>query len=156
MSDTSTFQVYRDVGARPLERGSKHAAGLDIGAFLTPENGYDKYQLVLGPGERHAVPTGIYVCVPEGHYGRVAPRSGLAYKYGIDTLAGVIDSDYRGEVKVILLNTSQTALTIINHERIAQLILEKISILEPVEVMLPSELGATERGEGGFGSTGRV
>lgn len=156
MSNVPTLQVYREAGARPLERGSEHSAGLDISAFLTPEQGYDNYQLVLAPGERHAIPTGIRVCIPEGHYGRVAPRSGLAYKYGIDTLAGVIDSDYRGEVKVILLNTGQEAFTISNQERIAQLIIEKISILEPVEVMLQSELGVTDRGENGFGSTGRV
>ena len=156
MSDTTTFQVYRDINAKQLERGSKHAAGLDISALLHPDNGYEDFQVRLAPGERLAIPTGIHVCVPEGHYGRVAPRSGLAYKHGINVLAGVIDSDYRGEVKVILLNTGKETLEIVNGERIAQLILEKISILEPVEVVLPSELGTTDRGESGFGSTGRI
>lgn len=155
MSDTPTLQVYREVGAKELERGSDGAAGLDIAAFLTPENGYE-YELTLSPGERLAIPTGIYVAVPEGHYGRVAPRSGLAFKHGIDVLAGVIDSDYRGEVKVILLNTGHLSVTISNQERIAQLIIEKIAMPAVDEVDILSELGTTDRGTGSFGSTGRL
>lgn len=154
MSNTPTLKVFRDAGARPLERGTPHSAGLDIGALLDPDTGHNDYEVILPPGARLAVPTGIYVSIPEGHYGRVAPRSGLAFKHGIDVLAGVIDSDYTGEVKVILLNTGANPVTISNQERIAQLIIEKISMPEVEEVLGKCDLGSTVRGDGGFGSTG--
>jgi len=124
-------------------RGSDGAAGYDISSVV------DTVVPALG---RTAVATGLAIRVPEGTYGRVAPRSGLAYKHGIDVLAGVIDEDYRGEVKVILYNTSERDYIIKKGDRIAQLILEKI--VTP-DVALVLELEDTERGVGGFGSTGR-
>ena len=85
------------------------------------------------------------------YYGRIAPRSGLAYKYGVDILAGVCDSDYRGEIKVIMVNHGRECFRYSKGDRIAQLIIEKITT-PPVEVV--EELDSTERGEGGLGSTG--
>ncbi|MEQ8308104.1 MAG: dUTP diphosphatase [Hoeflea sp.] len=123
-------------------RGSEQAAGLDLYA--------DESRPILA-GRSQIISTGISVMIPEGHYGRVAPRSGLAAKHEIDVLAGVIDSDYRGEIKVILHNLGYKTFPVQRGERIAQLILEKISIPEVVEV---ENLDITERGDGGFGSTG--
>lgn len=105
----------------------------------------------IQPGERKIVDTGIIVRVPEGTYGRVAPRSGLAAKYGIDCLAGVIDRGYSANVKVILLNTGSAVFDIKIGDRIAQLVLEKI---ETPNVEVVTSLDSTERGLGGFGSTG--
>jgi dUTP pyrophosphatase len=100
---------------------------------------------------RALVSTGIAIALPEGTYGRIAPRSGLAVKYSIDTGAGVIDEDYRGIVKILLVNHSDTALAIKPRERVAQLIVERISLAPMVEVEVLSE---TKRNESGFGSTG--
>ena len=97
------------------------------------------------------VQTDLAVAIPAGHYGRVAPRSGLAVKHFIDVGAGVIDSDYRGAVGVVLFNHSADDFHIKHGDRIAQLIIEKISTPAVVEV---DDLDATERGAGGFGSTG--
>jgi dUTP pyrophosphatase len=106
----------------------------------------------IEPLERKAVSTGIAVKIPDGYYGRIAPRSGLAYKNGIDVLAGVIDSDYTGEIKVILFNTDKEQSFEINKgDRIAQLIIEDHFNFD-FEVV--EELVDTERGSGGFGSTG--
>jgi len=126
----------------PPFRGSEQAAGYDI---CSAE---DVWILV---GEWYAVSTEMAVAIPEGHYGRVAPRSGLAYKNGIDVLAGVCDVDFRGEVKVILINHSKTHFKVKKGDRIAQFILEKIST-PPVVVVI--DLDETVRGEDGFGSTG--
>ena len=123
-------------------RGSEGAAGYDLASVV---------DIVVPSMGRVAVSTGLSIRVPEGTYGRIAPRSGLAYKYGIDVLAGVIDEDYRGEVKVILYNTSERDFIIKKGDRIAQLVLEKI--VTP-DVALVLELEDTSRGAGGFGSTG--
>lgn len=123
-------------------RGSLYAAGIDLYA---PEG----HRLV--PGQRKLISTGIEIAVPHGFYGRVAPRSGLAFKHGIDVLAGVIDSDYRGDLGVILLNTGTQNFIIQKGDRIAQLIIE--AILTP-EIIHVETLDDTQRGEGGFGSTG--
>ena len=91
--------------------------------------------------------------IPEGYYGRIAPRSGLAHKNGIDVLAGVVDSSYRGEIRVILYNTDkEETLQVRSGDRIAQMIVERHYNFEFVEV---EDLSVTERGEGGFGSTGK-
>ncbi len=148
---------------RPI-RGSAQAAGFDLCACINDE--YEQFYasqscmtvfgtLSIGPGERVLIKTGVRVAIPSGRYGRIAPRSGLAYKNGIDVLAGVIDSDYRGDVGVILLNTGHTEFAIKDGDRIAQLIIEKIDmsdfeVVESVKDILPSA-----RGEGGFGSTGQ-
>lgn len=105
----------------------------------------------ISPKGKTLVATDISLAIPEGHYGRVAPRSGLAHKHFIDVGAGVIDADYRGPLGVILFNFGDVEFVIKKGDRIAQLILEKISIL-PVEDV--EELDETNRGAGGFGSTG--
>ena len=123
-------------------RGSEFAAGYDLSSAV---------DCVVPAGERSMVSTGISIQIPEGTYGRVAPRSGLAFKYGIDVLAGVIDFDYTGEVKVILFNTGSRDFIIKKGDRIAQLVLEKIATPDVAVVL---ELADTQRGAGGFGSTG--
>lgn len=125
-------------------RSTSGAAGYDL--FST-----DSY--VVLPGRRVVVSTGISIQLPPGTYGRIAPRSGLAVKHGLDTLAGVIDPDYTGEIKVVLQNLdTQQPFVIRAGYRIAQLILENFTIAEVVEV--PLEAPVTERGAAGFGSTG--
>lgn len=118
--------------------------------------GYDLFALEdirLQPGERMLVKTGLKVAIPEGFYGRIAPRSGLALGKGIDVLAGVLDSGYRGEVGVILLNTGQSVARMGHDKAIAQLIVEAYYEAKWEEV---EELPDSERGDGGFGSTDRV
>ncbi len=105
----------------------------------------------IASGTRRAVKTGLQIAIPAGHYGRIAPRSGLAFKKGIDTCAGVIDSDYRGDVGLLLSNAGTDDFQIQQGDRVAQLIIEKISVPDVVEV---SSLSVTSRGTGGFGSTG--
>jgi len=127
-------------------RGSSNAAGYDL--FST-----DSY--VVLPGRRVVVSTGIAIKLPVGTYGSIRPRSGLAVKHGLDTLAGVIDPDYTGEVKVVLQNLDmQQPFVIRPGYRIAQLILENYTVADVVEV--PTEFTGlvTERGAAGFGSTG--
>ncbi|SPO23728.1 probable dUTP pyrophosphatase [Ustilago trichophora] len=123
-------------------RGSALAAGYDL---------YSAEKVVLPRGGRKVVQTGICLAIPTGHYGRVAPRSGLASKHGIDTGAGVIDEDYRGLLGVLLFNFGDADFTINAGDRIAQLIIEKISTPDVQEV---ESLDETLRGAGGFGSTG--
>jgi dUTP pyrophosphatase len=123
-------------------RGSPLAAGYDLSS--SEDVGIPK-------GTRGLVGTGIAFTVPHETYGRIAPRSGLAVKKGIQVGAGVIDRDYTGEVKVVLFNHGDEDFVIKKGDRIAQLIIEKI---EMPEVKLVDELLVTERGEGGFGSTG--
>ena len=123
--------------------GSEGAAGADLHASEA---------LTIPPGERAAVPTAIHVELPPGHVGLVWPRSGLAVRHGIDTLAGVIDSDYRGELRVVLVNHGQEPVRIEPGDRIAQLVMQKV---ERVVFTSAHELAGTMRGEGGFGSTGR-
>lgn len=106
----------------------------------------------IHPGQRAAIPTGIAVEIPEGYYGRVAPRSGLAVKHGIDVLAGVVDSGYRGEIKVVLINTdSKNSFDVRRGDRIAQLIIERHYNFELEEV---DSLSDSARGSSGFGSSG--
>lgn len=117
--------------------------------------GYDLYldeDLTLFPNERKLVSTGVAVAIPYGYYGRIAPRSSLAVKKYIDIGAGVVDSDYRGEVKVLMIYSGKEKLSLERGDRIAQLILEKITLPE-IEVV--AFLDSTERGAGGFGSTGK-
>jgi dUTP pyrophosphatase len=124
-------------------RATKKAAGYDLSSVIdctVPARG------------KFLVPTGWAIRVPEGTYGRIAPRSSLSWKNHTDLGAGVLDEDYSGQVHVIIFNHAETDLEIKKGDRIAQLILEKIEIPESEEVV---ELDETERGEGGFGSTGR-
>lgn len=103
---------------------------------------------------RALVDIGISLEIPLGYYGRVAPRSGLAVKHGICVGAGVIDSSYRGVIKVLLFNHSDTAFTVVPGDRIAQIIFEQIAPAVDLVEIQPYELSATDRGYGGFGSTG--
>ena len=123
------------------------SAGLDIRANLSES-------ITLSPLERAMVPTGLYVELPEGYEMQIRPRSGLAAKHGITVLnsPGTIDADYRGEIKVILVNLSNTPFTIEPGERIAQMIVARY---EQVEWQTVESLSETERGAGGFGSTGK-
>jgi dUTP pyrophosphatase len=125
------------------------AAGLDLMAAV-PEN----EPLTLAPGQYALVPTGLAIALPPGYEAQVRPRSGLAAKHGVTVLnsPGTIDADYRGEIKVILINHGQTAFVVKRGERIAQMVIAPMvqAALVPV-----ATLSATDRGAGGFGSTGR-
>lgn len=132
--------------------GSALAIGLDL---------YASENAVLAPGERRAVATGIAIAVPVGYYGRIAPRSGLAVNNGLDVLAGVIDADFRGEVKVVLINHGTERVFIfaprmadkpVPATRIGQLVLERADFFNVVEVT--GDLPDTVRGTRGWGSTG--
>lgn len=123
------------------------SAGLDIRADLDAP-------VTLGPLKRAMIPTGLFVELPEGCEMQIRPRSGLAAKHGITVLnsPGTIDADYRGEIKIILVNLSGEPFTVEAGERIAQMIVARY---EQIEWQPAEELGATERGAGGFGSTGK-
>ena len=123
------------------------SAGMDIRANITEP-------ITLGSLERKLVPTGIKVSIPEGYEIQVRPRSGLALKHGISmaNATGTIDSDYRGEMGVILINLSKDEYTIEPQERIGQMVLNKV---EQIEFEVVTSLDETERGEGGFGHTGK-
>jgi dUTP pyrophosphatase len=123
------------------------SAGLDLKAAIDEP-------IVLEPLKRAIVPTGLFIALPEGFEAQIRPRSGLAAKHGITVLnsPGTIDADYRGELKVILVNLSDEAFTINPGERIAQMVVARF---EQVEWELSDSLDETSRGEGGFGSTGR-
>jgi dUTP pyrophosphatase len=128
--------------ARLPSRGSAGAAGLDLCAVE---------RVTLAVGARAAVRTGLAVAIPVGFYGRIAPRSGLAVRHGIDVLAGVVDADYRGEILCALVNHGTEPFEIEPGARVAQLVVEAIASPEPAWA---EDLEETERGAGGFGSTG--
>ena len=123
-------------------RGSEWSAGFDLSSAKN---------CVIPPGGRAVVPTDLAIACPAGTYGRIAPRSGLAVKKGIDVGAGVVDADYRGPVGVVLFNLGQEDFEVKEGDRIAQLVLEKV-VMSPIEVV--EQLDETVRGSGGFGSTG--
>jgi dUTP pyrophosphatase len=123
------------------------SAGLDLRAFLEED-------IILKPLQRILVPTGLFIELPAGYEAQIRPRSGLAYKYGISVLnsPGTIDADYRGEIKVILINLSSEDFSIKSGERICQMVIAKH---ETAEFITVEELQVTDRGEGGFGHTGK-
>jgi dUTP pyrophosphatase len=129
------------------EYATSGSSGMDLRAQL-------EQSVVLQPGERQLIPTGLQIELPEGFEAQVRPRSGLAIKQGLTCLntPGTIDSDYRGEIKVILINLSQEPQQIISGDRIAQLIVQRVEKIEwqPVQV-----LSSTSRDAGGFGHTGK-
>ena len=127
---------------------SAHAAGMDLRAAVPEDE-----PLTLRPGDRHAVPTGLAMAIPPGFEGQVRPRSGLAARHGITVLnsPGTIDADYRGEVKVILINHGPEDFIVRRGDRIAQLLISPVVQASWREA---ESLGETERGAGGFGSTG--
>lgn len=123
------------------------SAGMDLRASLTES-------IILQPMQRALIPTGLYIELPAGTEAQIRPRSGLAFKHGITVLnsPGTIDADYRGEIKVLLINLSQEPFEIKDSERIAQMVVSKH---ETVEWQLVETLNETKRGEGGFGHTGK-
>lgn len=131
-----------DADAVLPSRGSVASAGLDL---------YSIENITIAPHQRVLARTGLAVAIPEGFYGRVAPRSGLAMKTGLDVLSGVIDADYRGEIGCLLYNTGDEPIELARNSKMCQLIIEKI--ITP-EAAWSEDLTATARGAGGFGSTG--
>lgn len=145
--NTCEIKFTAEDGAKIPSYQTSGAAGADISAFIDED-------IVLKSGERAFVPTGIKISIPEGFEVQVRPRSGLAAKNGVTVLnaPGTIDSDYRGEIKVILINLGKEDFTIKNGERIAQLVVAPVTRGVFVKAQA---LDNTERGEGGFGSTGK-
>ena len=135
-------EIALDEGASIPIRGSTESAGYDLSSN---EEG------IIPAGERKLIKTGVKIALIYGTYGRIAPRSGLAYKNGIDVFAGVIDSDYRGEIGVILFNSSKEDFEYKKGDRIAQLIITPILLPSLIQV---ESLDDTSRGDGGYGSTG--
>ncbi len=134
-------------GHHPLpEYATPQSAGMDLRANIDA-------QIVLKPMQRMLIPTGLYMALPPGYEAQVRPRSGLALKHGITVLntPGTIDADYRGEVKVLLVNFSDTEFVVNDGERIAQMVIAKHENADFIEV---EELDETERGAGGYGHTG--
>jgi len=125
---------------------TEHAAGMDLHASLSDN-------VTLQPLERALIPTGLFIELPVGYEAQVRPRSGMAYKHGITVLnsPGTIDADYRGEVKVLLVNLSNQPFTIQHGDRVAQLV---VAPHVQVQWELVDQLGETKRGAGGYGSTG--
>ena len=140
-------KIVNESGYAVPSYATELSAGMDLKANITEP-------VVLNSMERAMVPTGLFIELPEGYEAQIRPRSGLAAKFGI-TVAnapGTIDADYRGEIKVILVNLSKDQFVINPGERIAQMVIARYEKIEWEEV---SELGQTDRGAGGFGSTGR-
>ncbi|HMU83759.1 MAG TPA: dUTP diphosphatase [Leptospiraceae bacterium] len=137
-------------GARIPARSTDGAAGYDVCALLPPDT-----EIIIAPGQRMLVPTGIFLDIPEGYFVTLRPRSGLALKNGITLLnsPATIDWDYRGELQVILANLGQDPFTIRSGDRIAQFLVEKWERADFEEISVESLTG-TSRGAGGFGSTG--
>lgn len=134
-----------DPGLPMPARAREDDAGLDL---------YAAEAATIEPGGRALVPTGIALAIPPGYAGFVLPRSGLALRHGVTLLntPGLIDSGYRGEIKVLLVNHDRAAATIARGDRIAQLVVQRV---EPTELIEVDELPSSDRGTGGFGSTGR-
>jgi len=124
-----------------------HAAGMDLRAFIETE-------ITIKPLQRVLIPTGLYIELPVGYEAQIRPRSGLAYKHGISIVnsPGTIDADYRGELKVLLVNLSDTDFVVNDGDRIAQMVIAKH---ETVSWQLVGELSDTSRGTGGYGHTGK-
>ncbi len=151
MMDSIAVPVKRLPHAEGLELpayATAYSAGMDLRAAIPEEE-----PLLIRPGERVLIPTGLQIALPEGYEGQVRPRSGLAWKYGITVLntPGTIDADYRGEIKVILINLGQEPFLLRRGERIAQLV---VAAHAHVTWVMQEALAETERGAGGFGHTG--
>ncbi|NOZ01629.1 MAG: dUTP diphosphatase [Deltaproteobacteria bacterium] len=150
MPDSPAIRILRlrthDLDIAAPEYATSGSAGMDLPAAVAEP-------VVMGPGERVLIPTGFAIALPEGFEAQVRPRSGLALKHGVTVLnsPGTIDSDYRGEVKVILVNLGNDPFTVKRGDRIAQLVICRVARAEVVEV---DDLDSTDRGQGGFGHTG--
>ena len=143
MKENETSPIVRVSGGSVPQYAHDGDAGADITA---------SEKTIIPAREKSLIPTGIRLEIPEGHVGLIWPRSGLAVKKGIDCGAGVIDSHYRGEVKVLLFNHSDNEFHIEPGDRIAQILIQKV---ERVQFIPADELSETDRSEGGFGSTGK-
>jgi dUTP pyrophosphatase len=151
MIPVTVFRLPHGLGLPLPERATPHAAGLDLRAAIPEQDTW-----VLAPGERRLVPTGLVLAIPPGYEGQVRPRSGLAFKLGVTVLnaPGTIDADYRGEVQVLLVNHGEAPFPLRRGERIAQFLLAPVPPWTWQEADTPAALGETQRGEGGYGSTG--
>ncbi len=150
MSQNVQVRLLRQPGGEGLplpEPATAGSAGVDLRAAVEGD-------VVIGPGQRVLVPSGFAIELPKGYEAQVRPRSGLALRHGITlpNAPGTIDADYRGEIKVILMNLGDQDFTVSRGERIAQLVVAPVSAVDWTEV---DALGETQRGDGGFGHTGR-
>jgi dUTP pyrophosphatase len=145
-------QLPHGLGLDLPEAATAHAAGMDLRA-ATPEG----ETWTIEPGRRRLVPTGLVMAIPPGFEGQVRPRSGLALRHGLTVLnaPGTIDADYRGEVQVLLVNHGEAAFELRRGERIAQLLVAPVASWTWLPEPSVEALGDTERGRGGYGSTGR-
>lgn len=143
------WKARPELGALPSYE-TAGAAGMDVVAALSAP-------VTLQPGERQAIPTGLVLGLPRGTEAQLRPRSGLALRHGVTLLnaPGTIDEDYRGEVHALLINLGQVPYTVQPGDRVAQLVFATLTRFTVIEVPCKDELGATARGESGFGSTGR-
>lgn len=149
MSEEVEVQIFVEPGAQAPVQATPGAAGWDLAARIG-------VPLRLNPGDRAEVPTGLWLAIPVGFEGQIRPRSGLAREYGV-TVAnapGTVDSDYRGEVRVLMVNHGPRAVIIPPGDRIAQLVIAPVPRVRLAVVGSVEALGTTARGEGGFGSTG--
>ena len=148
MSAAVTVKIINQSNNPLPEYATLGSSGMDIRAFM-------EEPMVLQPSARVLVPTGLFVEIPLGYEIQIRPRSGLAIKQGITCLntPGTIDADYRGEIKVILINLSSEPQTLMPGDRIAQMVLQKV---EQILWVPATELAASDRGAGGFGSTGKI
>jgi dUTP pyrophosphatase len=146
MTDVSITTLPHAAGLDLPEYATEHAAGMDLCAAVAND-------VIIEPGKRALIPTGLMIALPDGYEAQVRPRSGLALKHGITLLnsPGTIDADYRGEVQVILANLGAETFTVTRGMRIAQMVVAPYTHVDWNEV---AELPATARGAGGFGSTG--
>ncbi len=146
-TDAATIRIVNQSKHSLPEYATAHSAGMDLRANLDAS-------VILAPGQRALVKTGLFLELPEGTEAQVRPRSGLAFKHGVTVLnaPGTIDADYRGEVGVILINHGQEPFEVKDGERIAQLVIARYERVTFTEV---TDLAASERGAGGFGHTGR-
>lgn len=145
--DELNLRIRLDEGAKAPRYASALAAGADVFAHISDP-------LEIAPGERSLVATGVYLELPPGYEAQVRPRSGLAWKHGITVLnaPGTVDADYRGELKVILINHGRVPWTVRSGERIAQLVVQPVV---RADFTISETISDTPRGAGGFGSTGR-
>ncbi|MDR3684909.1 MAG: dUTP diphosphatase [Geothrix sp.] len=145
-------QLPHGLGLDLPAAATPHAAGMDLRAAIPEGETWE-----LAPGERRLVPTGLVMALPPGFEGQVRPRSGLALRHGLTVLnsPGTIDADYRGEVQVVLINHGEVPFELRRGERIAQLLVAPVASWEWIPESRLEALGDTERGSGGYGSTGR-
>jgi dUTP pyrophosphatase len=143
----TTIKIVNQSNNPLPEYQTEQAAGMDLSAYLSTE-------VVLQPLQRQLIPTGLFIELPQHTEAQIRPRSGLAFKHGITVLnsPGTIDADYRGEVKVLLINLSNESFTIKSGERIAQMVIAKVEQANLIEV---EELTDSVRADSGFGSTGK-